>query len=150
MQASLVLAEWCLQNRVIFENKSVLELGAGVGLTGITVGFKCQPSRVLLTDCHETVLETLQKNVNLNFNDKSNVSVLNLPWEKINAEKCRDLEEIDVLIAADVVYDPCLFHPLADAIKCLLSSSGASQMYLACTERNESTLHYFLDVLSKF
>lgn len=150
VQASLVLAEWCIANKSIFENKTVLELGAGVGLAGITVNLKCQPSRILLTDCHETVLALLEKNVQLYFNDDTNVRVLNLPWEVINAEKCASLGKIDVIIAADVVYDSELFHPLADAIKCLLSSSGAQETFLACTKRNQRTLNDFLAVLSRF
>lgn len=154
IQASLVLAEWCIQNKTIFHNKSVLELGAGVGLTGITVNLKCQPSRVFLTDCHDTVLATLEKNARLNFNnydETANITVLNLPWEVINPERCNNLlGKIDVIIASDVVYDSQLFHPLADAIKCLLVYCGTQEAYLACTVRNSSTLDGFLDVLSRF
>lgn len=128
----------------------MLELGAGVGLAGITVNLKCQPSRMILTDCHETVLEVLEKNVEINFKDNAkNISVLNLPWEEINQDKCRNLGNIDVVIASDVVYDSDLFHPLTDAIKCLLVC-GAQEVYLACTERNKNTLDGFLTVLSMF
>lgn len=145
----MVLAEWCIKNKSIFQNKSILELGAGVGLAGITVNLKCQPSRVYLTDCHESVLAILKKNVQLNFAESSKVSVLNLPWELIDAENCQSFGKIDVVIAADVVYDSQLFHPLVDAIKCLCSSA-AQEVYLACTERNKSTLDDFLEVLSRF
>lgn len=144
-----MLAEWCIQNKSKFENKSVLELGAGVGLTGITVNLECQPSRVVLTDCHDTVLAVLEKNVGINCNG-ANATVLKLPWEEVDAEKCRSLGKIDVIIAADVVYDFQLFHPLADAIKCLSSSGGAQETYLACTERNKNTLDGFVRVLSMF
>lgn len=127
----------------------MLELGAGVGLAGITVKLKCQPARVFLTDCHDAVLSTLAKNVRINFRDNSNISVLNLPWEQVTKEKCTSLGKIDVIIASDVVYDSHLFHPLADAIKCLLVC-GAEVAYLACTVRNKTTLDGFVEVLSMF
>lgn len=149
MQASLPLAEYCIDYKAWFENTTILELGAGVGLLGITLKLKCRPAQIYLTDCHETVLETLKNNVALNFDDTSDITVLNLPWEEITAEKCATLGQIDIIVASDVVYDPQLFHPLADAIRCFLLA-GAHFAYLACTKRDATTLKEFWKILSMF
>ena len=62
-----MLADWVLNNKNIFENKTVLELGSGVGFTGITVGKLTNVKSLLLTDCHYDVLKTINKNIEINF-----------------------------------------------------------------------------------
>jgi len=47
---------------------SVLELGAGTGLVGLTAAMLVEEgSRVVLTDYNERVMELLQRNVDINF-----------------------------------------------------------------------------------
>ncbi|KRT83598.1 methyltransferase, partial [Oryctes borbonicus] len=107
-QASLALSEWCLRNRELFKNKTVLELGAGVGLTGLVISLNCDPKTYYFTDCHSVVLETLCKNIRLNFRNNFDsklnsdisaselllkinvenlcVNVVNLPWESVKTQ----------------------------------------------------------------
>ena len=71
-QASHFLAEWCSSNASEFEGKKVLELGSGLGLTGLTVVKNCKPSSFTFTDVHDSVLKVLVENVNINlFNEGS-------------------------------------------------------------------------------
>ncbi|XP_018562799.1 protein-lysine N-methyltransferase EEF2KMT isoform X2 [Anoplophora glabripennis] len=172
--AALALSEWSLLNVEAFTDKAVLELGSGVGLTGLTIAIGCSPSCIYLTDCHSSVLNTLSDNVRLNMekiatnNDsdnksdasgklkllqdrclyhnlgKSDVFVLSLPWEEVNKESCRKLGTINKVIAADVVYDSELFNPLISALKCLVSVCSVDEFIFSCTERNKSTLEDFL------
>ncbi|KAJ8917793.1 hypothetical protein NQ315_010699 [Exocentrus adspersus] len=178
-QAALVLSEWALSNVEAFKNKTVLELGSGVGLTGLTVAMECSPKTVYLTDCHSLVLQTLSSNVKLNIDkdtttdndndsiktsedfkpiqkkcvyrssEKRKVFVLNLPWEEINKESCRELRTINTVIAADVVYDSELFDPLITALKCLAGVCSVDQFIFSCTERNKNTLEEFLERIRK-
>ncbi|GFG35445.1 hypothetical protein Cfor_09103 [Coptotermes formosanus] len=72
-QAALALAEWCLCNWKFLHNRHVLELGSGVGLTGLCVSLHCKPSSYWFSDCHPAVLSMLQTNILLNvtgLNDK--------------------------------------------------------------------------------
>jgi len=66
LKAALALAEWCLSNCKFLHNKHVLELGSGVGLTGLCVSLRCKPSSYWFSDCHPAVLSMLQSNILLN------------------------------------------------------------------------------------
>lgn len=166
-QASLVLSEWILANRCHFSSKIILELGSGAGLTGLVLLLKCKPDAVYLTDCHPSVLKALCDNVSLNLKSKgktycedklllkesinsSIVKVFDIPWEDLSADFCQKLGHIDILVAADVVYDKTIFNPLNNAVNCLFENCAIEEFILACTERNSETLEEFLGLLSKF
>lgn len=61
-----MLSEWILQNSEFFKYQTVLELGSGLGLTGLVLALECEAKTVYLTDCHEKVLEKLTENMQLN------------------------------------------------------------------------------------
>ncbi|KAI4462237.1 hepatocellular carcinoma-associated antigen [Holotrichia oblita] len=154
ISASLALSEWCLRNRALLKNKTILELGAGVGLTGLVVALNCEPKKYNFTDCHSTVLKTLRDNISLNFNSSDNtnniveVDVINLSWENVQSQS-DDFKDIEIVLAADVVYDSSLFDCLYDALKCFLSNGRCEEVYMSCTERNLKTLAEFLAGLEK-
>lgn len=149
-------------------NKTILELGSGIGLTGLIVNKDCNPKKIYLTDCHDAVLDRLRENVKLNVNankfnvnsnfyenssktkhsKESQIEILNLPWEKVTEEVAENLAP-DILLAADVVYDPDLFESLATAIQYFLLNKKTCKAILACTERNQETLNKFLLVIGK-
>lgn len=165
-QASLALAEWCLFNKHLLTGKSMLELGSGVGLTGLVTILECQPKQYYFTDCHHSVLNILSRNIALNCQDLSveniatvpnlqqlqtynlisgsSISVLNLPWEEIDDPACDALGTVDTILAADVVYDSELFPSLVRGLKLIWSRCGVKQIVFACTERNSETLATFL------
>lgn len=68
-QASLALCEWMLQNKVKFQSQKILELGSGIGLTGLVTANECNPDVIYLTDCHTSVLDLLCDNIKLNVNE---------------------------------------------------------------------------------
>nr|CAD7457240.1 unnamed protein product [Timema tahoe] len=65
-QAAEALAEWCVTHRLMLAHKEILELGSGVGLTGLTVSLCCRPRSFHFSDCHPAVLQFLCHNVALN------------------------------------------------------------------------------------
>uniref|UniRef100_A0AC34RCV9 Uncharacterized protein n=1 Tax=Panagrolaimus sp. JU765 TaxID=591449 RepID=A0AC34RCV9_9BILA len=82
----------------------------------------------------------MDKNVNLNGLD--DVKIQKLDWMNFELE---DMEIFpDVVIAADVVYDPTVLSGLATTLQKLLHSSSSTEDnpigYLACTVRNPTTL----------
>ncbi|XP_031352406.1 protein-lysine N-methyltransferase EEF2KMT isoform X2 [Photinus pyralis] len=145
-QASLALSEWCLGNEEFLKGQAVVELGSGVGLTGLTVAL-CQAKQVFLTDGHPSVLKVLEDNVRLNSGlipTDTDVQVLSLPWENIDTN--RNLPSVDILLAADVVYDSSVFPCLLNAILHFFKF-GTKTLVIACTERNPTTLKQFLLLL---
>lgn len=66
-----MLSDWALCNVEVFKDKKVVELGSGVGFTGITIAKYCQPRSIILSDCHEDVMNTIDKNIAINFSSWS-------------------------------------------------------------------------------
>lgn len=73
-QASHFFTEWCFENASYFQGKSILELGSGLGLTGLAVVQNCKPSSYIFTDVHDSVLRILRENVNINLSNESPLS----------------------------------------------------------------------------
>ncbi|XP_035471808.1 protein-lysine N-methyltransferase EEF2KMT isoform X2 [Scophthalmus maximus] len=138
--AALHLAEWALDHRHTFTGRTVLELGSGVGLTGITICRSCSPSRFVFSDCHPGVLHKLRANVRLNGLDERQapaVSVEHLDWTAATEEKLREIGP-DVVIAADVVYDPDVVVSLVTLLSKILRRS-TPEVLVCSTVRNPET-----------
>ena len=71
------------------------------------------------------------------------MKVVNLKWEEID-----DSTNIvvDVILAADVLYDNTTFEPLARGLSKFISKN-VNYAIMAATVRNESTINEFLNVL---
>lgn len=155
-EAALYMSEWALENPHIFTGRTVLELGSGVGLTGIVVCQACKPTKYVFSDCHQTVLQRLRNNVQYNGltehgNPDRSVSVEELDWENVSDEQLQRIGA-DVVIAADVVYDPdiisCLVRLLAKLLNCKIKERPP-EVYIASTIRNPKTYECFRDDLEK-
>ncbi|XP_062309793.1 protein-lysine N-methyltransferase EEF2KMT isoform X1 [Osmerus eperlanus] len=147
-EAALFLAEWALDNPHIFMGRTILELGSGVGLTGIAVCRSCRPSKYVFSDCHSSVLQKLQENVQLNGLSKKNpprVSVEELDWAAVTMEQLREIGA-NTVIATDVVYDPdiisCLVKLLTQVLRCM-SPVSPPEVIISSTIRNPDTYKCF-------
>lgn len=162
-QAGIALANWCIENSDLLKNKQILELGSGSGLTGLAVIFSgISPKSYTFTDCHPLVIENLHHNIGLNcpstFSALSNsfplsvehskVNVLNVDWETIDQLELNN-ENIDLILAADVVYDPNISRSFCKALSYLIGASE-KQAVVACTERNPETLKKFKEILGLY
>jgi hypothetical protein len=90
-QAALALSEWILFNTTCFHSKIILELGSGIGLTGLVISMLCTPQAVYLSDCHPSVLTTLCDNISFNINsdgdENGNISEKCLPERLVDCDK---------------------------------------------------------------
>ncbi|KAI6098457.1 hypothetical protein F5141DRAFT_1253308 [Pisolithus sp. B1] len=111
----------------------VLELGAGTGLLSIVAAklyrqLRC-PAHVKATDYHLMVLENLIQNIRSNFNsdrrlssvtngmeglEEVNVEVEKLDWS--SPPEVEEEEKYDIVLAADVIYDPRHAHWICDCV----------------------------------
>ncbi|XP_070498262.1 protein-lysine N-methyltransferase EEF2KMT isoform X2 [Chironomus tepperi] len=133
--AAVTLSNYIISNPDEFNDKSILELGSGcTGLVGLALLKSSKCKQIFLSDCHDTVVNNLIENINLNLekynienlessllirqhlyiNNSCEMGILNLPWEEINdnqdelVEKCK----INMILAADIVYDSSIFEAL--------------------------------------
>ncbi|XP_063228539.1 protein-lysine N-methyltransferase EEF2KMT isoform X2 [Bacillus rossius redtenbacheri] len=163
-QASQALSEWCLAHPAVLAGRRVLELGSGVGLTGLVACLRCRPASYVFSDAHPAVLRLLRENVARNLalvpgpdaaGDATPyaaalgctaVQVVDLPWESVPSHSALVPE---VVLAADVVYDSTLFQPLCEALRHLaVEVNHKCLIVLACTIRNSHTLDQFFSRLA--
>jgi len=85
--------------------KSVLELGAGLGLVSIVAHKVCAAKRVLATDL-ENAIPALKRNieVNKNFCDQSYIECTELDWFEDDYPPFLEAEGVDFIVAADVIW----------------------------------------------
>ena len=67
-EAGAALAEYLLVNSELVSGCNVVELGAGVGCTGLVVAGCCDAKSVHMTDYEEMCLENLEHNIRINGN----------------------------------------------------------------------------------
>ncbi|NXP23981.1 EF2KT methyltransferase, partial [Scytalopus superciliaris] len=173
--AALHLTEWAVGNPEVFSDRTVLELGSGIGFTGIAICKTCQPKTYIFSDCHHCVLRQLGENIQLNgFIPESGatwgvqtepqgqegeakncqnpkVIVAELDWGSVTEKQLVGLQA-DVVIAADVVYDPEIIVALIGMLQKLSSCRAAREapeVFIACTIRNPDTYHQFQAQLDK-
>ncbi|XP_038006914.1 protein-lysine N-methyltransferase EEF2KMT isoform X2 [Motacilla alba alba] len=174
-EAALHLAQWALRNPGLFRGRTVLELGSGIGFTGIAICKSCQPRTFIFSDCHPRVLRQLGENIQLNgFTPEPDgswsiqtesqgqevkgqscqnpkVIVAELDWSSATEKQLLALRA-DVVIAADVVYDPEIILALIGVLQKLSSSRAdrkAPEVFIASTVRNPDTYQLFQAELDK-
>ncbi|XP_056393037.1 protein-lysine N-methyltransferase EEF2KMT [Hyla sarda] len=156
-EAALFLAEWAIEHNDIFNNRMILELGSGIGLTGLVICKSCFPKKYTFTDCHQKVLQQLKDNIRLNGfmleeehsvtseNPTTLLSVTELDWESVTEQQLLNLDA-DLVIAADVVYDPEIVTTFTKLLKQLFHYTKAGkkmEILVASTIRSPETYRLF-------
>ncbi|KAK8803256.1 hypothetical protein WA158_000950 [Blastocystis sp. Blastoise] len=150
-EAGFSVAEWAIRNRSYFENKSILELGSGIGFTSLMLWNMIPIKKIIATEYPEVVLNTLKWNVEINEHhlDKSLTSCVP-EVRKINFYDY-DIDEInqlnfELILVADVVYEESIIDGLCNILYDLLRTDPEhkKKALVVCTLRNEKTFEYFL------
>lgn len=71
-----------------------------------------------------------------------------LDWNNI-ADHTDDIRA-DIIIGADIVYDPTILQPLCNVLKTFCEKNKNVAVYIASVVRNEDTFSRFLKTLSKY
>ncbi|KAL1158750.1 hypothetical protein V6Z11_A08G245400 [Gossypium hirsutum] len=119
--SSLFLSEFILSYPHIFSRKSCFEVGSGVGLVGICLAH-VKASKVILSDGDLSTLANMKLNLEKNrLNTETNLSetsienqnvvkCIHLPWESASEKELQNFMP-EIILGADVIYDPsCLPH----------------------------------------
>ena len=123
------------------KNKTLVELGAGTGLVGMTAA--ALGASVTCTDVAKA-LPLLQENINLNFSPKEveqHLSVQRLEWGKDhkNFASC----SFDYVVGADIIYLEETFDSLLQTLIYLANCTGkdrvtnTTKIYLSAKHRYE-------------
>ncbi|CAK0888069.1 unnamed protein product, partial [Prorocentrum cordatum] len=123
-----VLTHWVLKNRRKLKRKRVLELGAGVGLAGLTAGVCAAAKQVDLTDGDPRMVATMQESVALNggaFQSKK-VSVRRLVWGEDDVDAG---VQYDWIIGADPFESGGSPSALLKTVRRLLKPSGTAVFF---------------------
>ena len=171
-EAGACLAEFLLSHPDLIRDKKVIELGAGVGLTGIVAAGLCRPMHLHMTDYTEACLDNMEHNISVNedwlhrqgVNVDCDESCRKLTSGYLEWTECSEcdsenitvdtptsvpfkISEAHILLAADVVYDVIQIPALVRCVKVLLSSSRDAKAIFATTFRNEKTFALFTNQL---
>lgn len=125
--------------RHFLKDKRVLELGTGTGLVSLALlndYTRHQFKSITLTDGDSALLEKLPETFKLNkILSELQVDVRQLIW----GEEENNIENVDVLVAADVTYDSLVVPQLCITLARFFTG-GATVAYVAATIRNEATI----------
>lgn len=114
--ASEALAMYIVDHSNEFTNRTVLELGAGAGLSGIVCSNFCK--RIILTDGNDLVVELLSLNAEAVLEPRSSrIRAAKFDWKdyrQFYAEQCSD---VDMIIGADIMFWPSSMRPLCECIR---------------------------------
>lgn len=150
---AVLLSEYILHGRdVAMKDAVVLELGAGCGLVGL-VAARAGAGKVYCTDIGHDVLSNCQKNVEHNNVRQYQVTVRWLDWADIDEEsvhpvfrgkfgwKPGEFDElcrtVNVILAADVVYDDELTSALMRTCLSVLVRAGKGTYVLLALEKRD-------------
>jgi len=102
--SSIALLLFIEENKELFHQKRVLELGAGIGLPSMFIAKACNPASVVATDMEDV---TLALNIIGNrLQDK--ISIVLLDWDALDdlddLDDYDDANKFDVIIASDCIY----------------------------------------------
>jgi methyltransferase-like protein 6 len=140
--AADVLCRYIISNPHEFQNKTMLEVGSGVGICGLLAAQLA--SKCILTDNNDIIIDILQKNANI-FNEdtqktlpplpsssssnNNRVEVAFLHWgedSQIDALLQKFPNGFDIVIGSDVCYWPSCINPLFKTLDRLLSQTPSS------------------------
>ncbi|KAJ9452881.1 hypothetical protein DIPPA_31407 [Diplonema papillatum] len=150
--AGFVVAEWIMQHAGELKGANIVELGSGVGLSGIVAARCASPGRVVMTDYLETVNNNALASIALSgLAGKVEVELLDWTAVERGEQKVLDLIEsfkTTCLLAADVVYDRTVIPALACTMRAFVSRSPAlKRIVFAVTHRNEETFQLLREEL---
>ncbi len=107
--SGVLLAEYILRNLKSLKGKTVLELGAGTGISGIALGLNSD-CRVIFTDYEEYSCRLCRHNCEIN--DLHDFDTIAADWRDFPEID----ENIDIVICSDVLYEKKQVLPLFNVL----------------------------------
>ncbi|KXT17621.1 hypothetical protein AC579_10161 [Pseudocercospora musae] len=143
--AGMILTKYLLRRKRsdLQHASSIVELGAGGGLTGLAVAVGCSRTSVLHITDMQSMLSLMQRNISLNGLE-SKVSASVYDWGNARPEGIP--EHPDVVLAADCVYFEPAFPLLQKTLQDLI---GPNTVCYFCFKRRRRADMHFLKAVKK-
>ena len=150
--ASLVMARWMASKATLgrFDDKLVLELGAGCGVPGLALGMYSDASKVYITDYNPITIRNLKYNISVNSNRPATESRAGEWLERIKPlaidwadEGTWPVEKMDFVIGSDLIYQKSIVPLLKQVVSGLIKEDG-SFLYV-CPSGGRDGLVEFID-----
>jgi len=129
----LMTSENIVTGKDLFENKRVLELGAGsAGLPSMTIAKCCErfcvPLKLVATDGIDEIVQALKRNVAINQLDEL-IHVEHLDWNHLPPKPLDARVEDNIMLADTIIFADCVYNEegavaLSNAIDRLLKLGG--------------------------
>lgn len=147
------LCNWMVENRGYFVDKTVCELGAGLGLVSILLAkLDIAKEPIICTDGDEVSINLLEDNIERN-DCESKVIGKKLFWGEGHDEFLEEHPMIDVIIAADVVYEEYHLEAILSTVLAIFKSrevdDAASVKFILSYARRHVALDTILDRFAK-
>lgn len=134
--ASMLLSQYLQRHSQDFKGLSVLEVGSGIGVSGIMVAKYADTKRVVLSDYSQIVVDVLEDNVKMNFKEGERPICDILNWGHGLDEFLNKFGAFDCIIGADVVYWPDACQPLFETVAHVLSHKPNAYFLLSYISRS--------------
>ncbi|XP_067121150.1 histone-arginine methyltransferase METTL23-like [Centruroides vittatus] len=134
--SSPVLAQYVWHNRNFVKDKTVLEIGAGTALPGLTAA-KCGAC-VYLTDsafspkCFELCRDNIQAN---DLKENDNLKIFSLTWGMF-CPNVLTLKPVDIILGSDCFYDPDVFEAILVTISFIFTKYPKARFWCTYQERS--------------
>ncbi|XP_057956152.1 uncharacterized protein LOC131149587 [Malania oleifera] len=130
---AMLLNDYISKNTKMFRGCSVIELGSGVGVTGILSSRFC--CEVVLTDHNEEVIKILKKNIELQSSSEYSKSCAGLEVERLEWGNSDHINQIlqkhprgfDLVLGADICFQQSSVPLLFGTVGELLRTRGQGQ-----------------------
>lgn len=137
-EASIVLTDWLVHTE-LDKNQEILEIGAGMGITGLFLG--AFGHRVTLTDNQADALALMEKNAA--HNKIETVRISTLDWHKPNTD-----ETWDIICGSELIYRKSDVAPVIEILRKKLKPGGTA--YLAHDIARMSMMEFLMEAEKEF
>ena len=147
-EAAIHLGQYLCAHPRLVNGQRVLELGAGTGFLSILCAKHLAAAHVIASDGSDDVVNNLPDNIFLNgLQDSGTISPMDLKWGHAltgtEEQEWNGGRNIDLVIGADITYDPSVIPALVGTLEELVASSSMANIVIAATERNRATFEAF-------
>ena len=147
-EASIHLGQYLCVNPALVRNKRILELGTGTGYLSILCAKLLGATHVLASDGSSDVINNLPASLDINgLQESRNIVPLELTWGQpipgTMDQAWSGGHSIDLVLGADITYDPDVIPSLIATICDLVRAFPDVYIIIAATERNRETFQSF-------